>query len=93
MATANTAITAHVREREAHLREVERYGQTLPKTSYGRANRQAIAAHEARLTARLRAIEYAYGTSLDHDETLSAAQRAQALSATNHILDWEMEPD
>jgi hypothetical protein len=41
-ATANVAmyaITAHVRGREAHLREVERYGQALPEGSYGRANR------------------------------------------------------
>ena len=70
-ATANIAIyaiTAHARDREAHLREVERYGQALPEDSYGRANRQAIATREARLAARLRAVEHAYRTALDHDE-------------------------
>ena len=38
------AIAAHADEREAHVREVERFGQTLPEGSYGRRNRQAIAA-------------------------------------------------
>jgi hypothetical protein len=54
-ATANTAmyaITTHVRDHEAHLREVEQYGQTLPEGSWGRANRRAIAAREARLAVR-----------------------------------------
>jgi hypothetical protein len=32
------AIAAHADEREAHLREVQRYGQTLPEGSYGRCN-------------------------------------------------------
>ena len=93
-ATANVAmyaITAHAREREAHLREVERYGQTLPEDSYGRANRQAIAAREARLAARLRAVEHAYRTALDRDDALTATQRARALRVADHIPDWEME--
>jgi hypothetical protein len=62
-ATANIAmfaIAAHADEREAHVREVERYGRTLPENSYGRRNRQAIAAHETRVVARLRAVEQAY---------------------------------
>jgi hypothetical protein len=45
--TANSvlfAIAAHADEREAHIREVQRYGETLPEDSYGRRNRQAIAA-------------------------------------------------
>ena len=95
-ATANAAmyaITAHAREREAHLREVERYGQTFPEGSYGRANRQAIAAREARLTARLRALEHAYRTALDRDEALTVTQRAQALRVADHIPNWEIEPD
>jgi hypothetical protein len=93
--TANVAIyavTAHARDHEAHLREVERYGQTLPEDSYGRANRQAIAAREARLAARLRAVEHAYRTALDRDDTLTATQRARALRAADHIPDWDMEP-
>ena len=54
------AVAAHAEEREAHVREVERYGQTLPEGSYGHRNRQAIAAHETRVAARLRAVEQAY---------------------------------
>ncbi len=43
----------------AGIREVERYGQNLPEGSYGRRNRQAIAARETRIAARLRAVERA----------------------------------
>ena len=69
-ATANIAmfaIAAHADEREAHVREVERYGRTLPEDSYGRRNRQDIAAHETQVVARLRAVEQAYRTAIDHD--------------------------
>jgi hypothetical protein len=66
--TANIAmfaIAAHADEREAHVREVERSGQNLPEGSYGRRNRQAIAARETRIAARLRAVEQAYRTATD----------------------------
>jgi hypothetical protein len=68
-ATANIAmfaIAAHADEREAHVREVERYGRTLPEDSYGRRNRQDIAAHETQVATRLRAVEQAYRTATDH---------------------------
>ena len=35
-------------------------GQSLPEGSYGRRNRQVIAARETRIAARLRAVEYAH---------------------------------
>jgi hypothetical protein len=95
-ATANIAmfaITAHARDREAHLREVEHTGQILPEGSYGRANRQAIAAREARLAARLRAVEHAFRTAIDRDDALTATQRARALRVADHVPDWEIEPD
>ena len=69
-ATANVAmfaIAAHADEREAHLREVERFGQNLPEGSYGRRNRQAIAARETRIAARLRAVQQAYRTATERD--------------------------
>jgi hypothetical protein len=69
-ATANIAlfaIAAHADEREAHVREVERFGASLPESSYGRPNRQAIAARETRIAARLRAVEQAYRTAIEHD--------------------------
>ena len=68
--TANIAlfaIAAHADEREAHIREVERYGHNLPEGSYGRRNRQAIAARETRVAARLRAVEQAYRTAIERD--------------------------
>ena len=61
------AIAAHADEREAHVREVERYGRTLPEDSYGRRNRQAIAARETRVATRLRAVEQAYRAAIDRD--------------------------
>ena len=73
--TANIAmyaIAAHADEREAHLREVERSGQNLPEGSYGRRNRQAIAARETRVATRLRAVEHAYRTAIEHDTAHSA---------------------
>ena len=42
------ALAAHAGEREAHAREVERSGADWPDGSYGRRNRQAIAARETR---------------------------------------------
>ena len=68
--TANIALFAiagHADEREAHLREVQRHAQDLPEGSYGRRNRQAIAARETRIATRLRAVEQAYRTATEHD--------------------------
>jgi len=45
------AVAAHAEEREAHVREVQRYGLALPEDSYGRRNREAIAAREERVAA------------------------------------------
>ena len=70
--TANIAmfaIAAHADEREAHLREVERSGADLPEGSYGRRNRQAIAARETRIATRLRAVEQAYRTAIERNTT------------------------
>jgi hypothetical protein len=70
--TANIAmhaITAHASDREAHVREVNQHAQKLDQDSYGRRNREAIAARETRVAARLRAIERAYRTAIDPDGT------------------------
>jgi hypothetical protein len=61
------AIAAYADEREAHIREVERFGRSLPEGSYGRRNREAIAARETRVAARLRAVEGAYRMAVDRD--------------------------
>jgi hypothetical protein len=68
--TANIAIfaiAAHADEREAHLRKVQQYGQSLPEGSYGRRNRDAIAAREARMATGLRAVEQAYRLAIERD--------------------------
>ena len=67
VSTAIFALATHAGEREAHLREVERYGHSLPEGSYGRRNRQAIAARETRITTRLRAVEQAYRMAIERE--------------------------
>jgi hypothetical protein len=91
--TANIAmhaITAHASDREAHIREVEQYGRSLPEDSYGRRNRQAIAARETRVATRLRAVERAYRTAIDPD----AAPRVDPIQAhryADRAPDYELE--
>ena len=93
--TANIAIhaiAAHADEREAHVREVERFGQNLPEGSYGRRNRQAIAARETRVAARLRAVEQAYRTAIERDETFTPPEPTRAHRSPEHAADREIEP-
>jgi hypothetical protein len=87
------AIAAHAGEREAHLREVERYGQTLPEGSYGHRNRQAIAARETRIAARLRAVEHAYRIAIEHEAAFSPPEpiRARRTPIPEHPNDREIE--
>ena len=85
------AIAAHADDREAHLREVQRYGQNLPEGSYGRRNRQAIAARETRITTRLRAIEHAYQTATEPSHTLGPPGPAEAPRPPAHTADREID--
>ena len=71
-------------------------GQHLPEGSYGRRNRQAIAARETRVTARLRAVEQAYRTATDRDTAYTPPEptrtlRSPELQPGRHI-DLEAEP-
>ena len=80
-ATANAvmfAIAAHADEREAHIREVQGYGQILPEGSYGRRNRQAIAARETRIATRLRAVEHAYRLAIERDAEFNLPENITA---------------
>jgi hypothetical protein len=90
--TANIAvhaIAAHAGDREAHVREVEQYGQSLREDSYGRRNRQAIAASETRVAVRLRAVEHAYRTATDPGAAPEAgrtrAPRSAAMAAEREL--------
>ena len=92
--TANTAmfaITAHASEREAHIREVERSGQSMPEGSYGRRNRQAIAAREARVASRLRAIEHAHRAAIERDAMRAPPDAPRAFRPPEHAPDREIE--
>ena len=85
------AIAAHADEREAHLREVERYGADLPEGSYGRRNRQAIAARETRVAARLRAVEHAYQAAAGYDTAFTPPEPARTSRPPGHAADKELE--
>ncbi len=66
------AIAAHAADREAHIREVQRYAATLPDHTYGKQNRQHITTRETRIATRLRAIENAYRTATErHNQPIS----------------------
>lgn len=92
--TANIAmfaVAAHAEEREAHVREVQRYGQSLPEGSYGRRNREAIAAREARLAARLRAVAQAYRAAFERDAGPAPHRPATTPHYPERAADKEME--
>jgi hypothetical protein len=90
------AIAAHADEREAHLREVERSGQNLPEGSYGRRNRQAIAARETRIATRLRAVEQAYRTAIERNTTYRRPEPTRTFRSPEYqadrAIDMEAEP-
>ena len=97
--TANIAlfaIAAHADEREAHIREVERSGRSLPEGSYGRRNREAIAARETRVAARLRAVENAYRTAIEHRAAAEPKEPTRTLRSpephASRQIDMEAEP-
>jgi hypothetical protein len=85
------ALAAHADEREAHIREVEQFGASLPEGSYGRANRQAIAARETRVATRLRAIEHAYTAVAGHDIAVTPREPGRASCSPGHAADKELE--
>ena len=85
------AVAAHAGEREAHSREVERSGADWPEGSYGRRNRQAIAARETRVATRLRAIQHAYQAVAGYDTAFTPPEPARALHTPGHAADKEIE--
>jgi hypothetical protein len=85
------AIAVHADEREAHIREVQNYGQTLPDGSYGRRNRQAIAVRETRLAARLRAVEHAYRIAIERDAAFSPPEPTRPRCSAEHAANREIE--
>jgi hypothetical protein len=85
------ALAAHADEREAHIREVEQVGAELPEGSYGRRNRQAIAARETRVATRLRAVQHAYQTVAGHDTAFTLPEPARTLRPPGRAADREIE--
>jgi hypothetical protein len=91
--TANAAIhaiTIDALEREAHVREVQLNSQHLPEDTYGRQNREDIALRETQIATRLRAIERAYRTALDHNAT-PVLEPPETPGTTDRVSDHELE--
>ncbi len=84
------AVAAYAGDREAHVREVEQFGEKLPEDSYGRRNRQAIAARETRVAARLRAVERAYRTAIERDAAVNP-EPTSGIYRADRVADHEME--
>jgi hypothetical protein len=87
------ALAAHAGEREAHAREVERSGADWPERSYGRRNRQAIAARETRVATRLRAVEHACHTALEGGAVFGPPEPSRTPRSAEHAADREIELD
>jgi hypothetical protein len=85
------AIAAHADERESHVREVERFGQSLPKGLYGRRSRQEIAARETRVTTRLRAVEQASREATEREAAYGPPEGAPAVRSSGREADREVE--
>ena len=85
------AIAAHADEREAHIREVQSYAQTLPEDSYGRRNRQSIATRETRIATRLRAVEHAYRLAIERDAMPSMPEPNTGHRPPERTVGTEME--
>jgi hypothetical protein len=77
-------LPPHADEREAHVREIQRYSQSLPEDSCGRHNRQAIA-------ARLRAIQHAYRAATERGAAPATPEPTTALYLPQHVPDREIE--
>ena len=90
------AIAVSATDREAHTREIQQHAETLPENSYGRRNRQAIAARETRIAARLRAVGQAYRTAIDRDTAYTPPEPSRALRFSelqaDRQIDLEAEP-
>jgi hypothetical protein len=85
------AVAAHADESEAHSREVERSGADWPDGSYGRRNRQAIAARETRVATRLRAIQHAYHAAAGRDTALAPPGPVRPSRARGQAAGQEIE--
>jgi hypothetical protein len=85
------AIAVHADEREAHIREVEQFGQSLPEGSYGRRNREDIAARETRVATRLRATERACRIAIEPRAMLRPPEPTAACPSPEHATNREME--
>jgi len=66
-------------------------GADWPEGSYGRRNRQAIAARETRVAARLRAIQHAYQAVAGHDTAFTPSEPARTLRPSGYEADKEIE--
>jgi hypothetical protein len=65
-------------------------GRNSPEDTYGRRNREDIAARETQIATRLRATERAYRTALDHNVT-SALQPPEIPGSADRSSEHQLE--
>lgn len=84
------AIKIDAMTREARIRQVRQQGEHLAEGSYGRQNRDAIAARETQIAESLRAVERAYHNAV---EPPLAPKHRRIVPCTDmtHDQDLEME--
>ena len=90
-ATARIAIAACADEREGHIREVERHGQTFHEGPYGRRNHQDIVARETRIAASLRAAEQVYRIVIECDVVFRPFEPTKQRRLPEHAADGKPE--
>jgi hypothetical protein len=63
----------------------------LPEGSWGRRNRQAIAARETRVATRLRAVQHAYQAVAEHSTAFTPSEPARKFRPPGHAAGKEIE--
>jgi hypothetical protein len=82
------AIKIDAMTREARIRQIRQQGETLAEGTYGRQNRDAIAARETQIAEGLRAIERAYYQAV---EPPLAPEHRRIVPDTDMTYDHELE--
>jgi hypothetical protein len=84
------AATEYAGDSEAAVREIEQSGESMPEGSYGRHNRQVVAARKRRIAAGLHAVERAYRLAIERDAVVTA-ESAMTLNSPEQAADLERE--
>jgi hypothetical protein len=71
--------------------KIQLQAQGLPEGSYGRRNRQVITERETRVTTRLRVIEKAYQTAIEHVAAPRTPERVEPFRHLDRAVGQEID--